>query len=121
MNSIGFNPFSAATGFEVFDLKSGAKIDAGTFPPLPDISGAPSTARSVGAGGTQELSREVTTKVGTDTGTETTTKNVNTSLIAKWGVRVVVIVLGFIFVAVGLTMFKPAQAITVKVKEAVAG
>ena len=63
------------------------------------------------------------TTVGTETTreTETTQSRVNSDLLSRWLVRIAVVLLGFIFVAVGLTMFKPGQTIAVNVKDAVAG
>lgn len=111
----GFNPFSAATGFEVFDLNAGGKkIDGGTFAPIQQpLSDAPL--------GNDVISREksTTVKAGTDTGTETETKEsrVNTGLVSTWVVRGTVIILGFIFVAVGLTMFATGKSATIIVKQ----
>lgn len=108
------DPLSARNwlGWETLDVK-GNRIGGGTFDPIPSLGASP---------GDVVVSSEKTTE--TTVGTETTRKTsetqrtVNTALWTDWLVRGVVILLGFVFVAVGLTMFKPTAGI---VKEAVPG
>lgn len=110
-------------GFETFDALTGNRLASGTFgnrtSPQPVIP----SPTNIGTMASDVLSTERTTEatVGTETTTTTsTTENkVNTSLVSAWIVRGVVILLGFIFVAVGLSMFRTGQSATVVVQRAV--
>jgi hypothetical protein len=93
--------------------------------PAPSPSPASFSDRFTGApaSGPDTIGTETTkrTTVGTETTTttETTTSNVNQSFLGSWLTRIAVILLGFIFVAVGLTMFRTNQSVlqVVKVKK----
>lgn len=82
-----------------------------------------SNARSVGKGGSSDLAKGAAVALPTADGVATAGAQVSAAgtLVSKWLIRGTVILLGFIFVAVGLSMFKTGQAITVKVKQAVQG
>lgn len=125
------DPLSAWSLPSAFGDVAGA-IASGTFDPqgsnFTDFRGSVSMPSSLGAGSAEALGPDVissekskTVSVGTDSYTQTEEKQnrINTPLISQWLVRGVVILLGFIFVAVGLAMFGTGKSATVVIKEAV--
>lgn len=116
--------FNFETDFS-FDAVNGM----GTILPFPKGGTSPRSANSsipladgAPTGDVFATETRTATTVGTETTreTETTQSRVNSDLLSRWLIRIVVVLLGFIFVAVGLSMFKSGQTIAVKVKEAVA-
>jgi len=123
-----FGDVSAAIGSGIFDPQGSNFTD---FKPVAPKAPTPSdllgnvfsNARSVGKGGSSDLAKGsiVPPNTATDVASAGAQMSAAGTLVSKWLIRGTVILLGFIFVAVGLSMFKTGQAITVKVKQAVQG
>lgn len=101
-----FNPIpsDALKGFDI-DFNSFLNVGSPSNPNDVVVSSEKTKTTTAGTSGVETTQSE-------------TKKVVNTDIVSSWLVRGVVVLLGFIFVAVGLTMFKSGDSVTVVMKNA---